>query len=323
MGPSRSSCVALKKMKVGISRTRSEFIADDTDEDSPFWGRRLPHFGYATNRGDAPNSLPFQRVRGCRSCQENSMSSARLSISPDSRKSFCVAIRPIDRNMRRSCAAPKATEQLSGARRWPGSGGWTFPCAPDRPAAVEPAIWLAALSPTTVVLDTADPDLGVATSVDLDDWPLILVDRQLSNGRHLVLADTDGPHRLWLRDTSPGRPLAYVIAKDASLDLRLAAVRRLERRLVGAPPAKLPRGFTPTDFQRHKLSLLLDILDMMKDRGHPEATTYDIARTLLYVDMGVGRGSDWKNSSERRRTQRLIEEAFALRDGGYRVLLRG
>lgn len=174
-----------------------------------------------------------------------------------------------------------------------------------------------------MVLDTADPDLGIATSVSLDDWPLILVDRQLSNGRHLVLADTDGLHRLWLRDTSPGRSLAYVIARDASLDLRLAAVRRLDRRLAGAPPAKLPRGFAPTAFQRHRLSLLLDIIDMAKDREDPEATTYDIARVLLYVDMGVGRGTDWKTSSERRRTQRLIEEAFALRDGGYRALLRG
>ena len=174
-----------------------------------------------------------------------------------------------------------------------------------------------------MVLDTADPDLGIATSVALDDWPLILVDRQLSNGRHLVLADTDGLHRLWLRDTSPGGSLAYVIAKDANLDLRLAAVRRLDRRLTGAAPTKLPRGFTPTAFQRHKLSLLLDIIDMTKERGDPDATTYDIARALLYVDMGVGRGTDWKNSSQRRRTQRLIEEAFALRDGGYRTLLRG
>lgn len=174
-----------------------------------------------------------------------------------------------------------------------------------------------------MVVEAAHSDLGVATSLDLDDWPLILADRQLSSGRHLILADTDGPHRLWMRDTLPGQPLAYVIARDASFDLRLAAVRRLDRRLAGAPPAKLPRGFTPTDFQRYRLSLLLDIIDMMKDREHPEVATYDIARTLLYVDMGVGRGTDWKNSSERRRTQRLIEEAFALRDGGYQALLRG
>lgn len=174
-----------------------------------------------------------------------------------------------------------------------------------------------------MVLDTAHPDLGIATSLDLDKWPLILVDRQLSNGRHLVLADTDGPHRLWLRNSSPGQPIAYVIAKDASFDLRLAAVRRLDRRLAGAPPVKLPRGFAPTAFQRHRLSLLLDIIDMANDRDDPDATTYDIARNLIYARMGIGRGTEWKTSSERRRTQRLIEEAFALRDGGYRGLLRG
>jgi hypothetical protein len=174
-----------------------------------------------------------------------------------------------------------------------------------------------------VVLDAAHSDLGVATSLDLDDWPLILVDRQLSNGRHLVLADADGPHRLWLRDTLPGQPLAYVIAKDASFELRVAAVRRLDRRLAGARPAKLFRGFAPTAFQRHRLSLLLDIIDIANDPDTTDLTTYEIARQLIYPRMSIGRGNEWKSSSERRRTQRLIEEAFALRDGGYRALLRG
>ncbi len=173
------------------------------------------------------------------------------------------------------------------------------------------------------MLDTADPALGVATSVDLDHWPLVLVDRQLSDGRHLVLADTDGPHRLWVRAATPGRPVAYVIARDASFELRLAAVRRLDRRLAGAPPAKRPTGFAPTAFQRRRLSLLLDIIDLAKDRDDPDVTTYEIARRLVYPRLTIGRGSEWKSSSERRRTQRLIEEAFALRDGGYRALLRG
>ena len=117
--------------------------------------------------------------------------------------------------------------------------------------------------------------------------------------------------------------MAYVIARDASFDLRLAAVRRLDRRLAGAPPTKLPTGFRPTAFQRRRLSLLLDIIDMAKDRDDPDATTYDIARTLIYRNMSIGRGIHWRNSSQRRRTQRLMEEAFALCDGGYRALLRG
>ncbi len=173
------------------------------------------------------------------------------------------------------------------------------------------------------MLDAVDRALGNATSVDLDHWPLILADHKLGDGRHLVLADVDGPHRLWVRDTTPGRPVAYVIARDASFDLRLAAVRRLDRRLAGAPPAKLPTGFRPTAFQRRRLSLLLDIIDMAKDRDDPDATTYDIARTLIYRNMSIGRGIHWRNSTQRRRTQRLMEEAFALRDGGYRALLRG
>lgn len=138
-----------------------------------------------------------------------------------------------------------------------------------------------------------------------------------------MLGDVDAPHRLWLRDPIPGRPVAYVIVRDSWTDLRFAAVRRLDRRLTGAAPGKLPPGFRPTPFQRRRLSLLLDILDAASDRTVPGATTYDIARALIYPRMNIGRGIDWKSSSERRRTQRLIEEAFALRDGGYRTLLHG
>lgn len=128
---------------------------------------------------------------------------------------------------------------------------------------------------------------------------------------------------MWLRDTLPGRPAAYVIAKDASFELRLAAVRRFDRRLVGAPPGPPPPGFSPTPFQRHRLSLLLDILDLVCPDEGAGATTYDVARAVIYPHMKLGRGKDWKSSAERRRTRRLIAEAIALRDGGYRALLRG
>ena len=56
--------------------------------------------------------------------------------------------------------------------------------------------------------------------------------------------------------------------------------------------------------------------------GRPP-TTHNIARRYVYPGMTIGRGSEWKSSAERRRTQRLIDEAFALMRGGYRTLLRG
>lgn len=142
----------------------------------------------------------------------------------------------------------------------------------------------------------------------------------LPNGRHLVLGDHDGLHRLWLRDSRPDQPLAYIIVHDSSIDFRLGVAARLDRRLAGASAGRLPPGFCPTSFQQQRLRLLLDILDML-NQGRP--TTYDIARLRIYPHMAIKRGMEWKSSSERRRTQRLIDEAVALMRGGYRSLLRG
>jgi hypothetical protein len=139
----------------------------------------------------------------------------------------------------------------------------------------------------------------------------------------MVLGDVDGPHRLWVRSGAAGRPLAYVIVRDDAIELRQGAMRRLDRRLSGAPPTRPLSGLQPTAFQRHRLSMLLDILDAVLGRQSDRMTTHEIASRHVYAGLGVGRGDEWKSSSERRRTQRLIDEAVALMRGGYRRLLRG
>lgn len=160
--------------------------------------------------------------------------------------------------------------------------------------------------------------------MNIGDWPIILADRTLSDGRHVVLGDIDGPHHLWLRDTLPGQPLAYVIVRDPAIEARRRAAWRLDRRLAGAPPSRRNDAFRPTPFQRRRLDLLLDILDMLlASPSAPRPTSHEIARHLIYPGMTIGRGMEWKSSTERRRTQRLIDEALALMHGGYRALLRG
>ena len=79
----------------------------------------------------------------------------------------------------------------------------------------------------------------------------------------------------------------------------------------------------PTAFQARRLHLLLDILDalLVPDKARP--STHEIADRLIYPRLAIGRGAEWKASSERRRTQRLIDEALALMNGGYRALLQG
>jgi hypothetical protein len=125
-----------------------------------------------------------------------------------------------------------------------------------------------------------------------------------------------------LRDVRISKPLAYVIPCDAAINMRLAAVQRFDRRLAGAPPLRKTNAFRPAPRQLRRLNLLLDILDALHEPGVAK-TSYDIAQRLLYRELKVARGVNWKSSTERRRTMRLIEQARGLMNGGYRDLLRG
>ncbi|QNG48941.1 DUF2285 domain-containing protein [Sphingobium yanoikuyae] len=189
-------------------------------------------------------------------------------------------------------------------------------------AGTQPALWHPEEVPAVLILDTA-PFVGTGLALpDFADWPGILVDRVLEDGRHMVLADGSGLHRLWLRPGPADRSLAYLVIRDDALVLRQAMVRRFEQRMTGARAGRAPPGLCPTPFQRQRLSMLLDILDAAGTRNGAALTTYEIARRHVYARLQVGQGSEWKSSSQRRRTQRLIDEARALMEGGYRRLLR-
>ncbi|WP_348638147.1 DUF2285 domain-containing protein [Blastomonas fulva] len=79
----------------------------------------------------------------------------------------------------------------------------------------------------------------------------------------------------------------------------------------------------PTEFQHQRLQLLCDILDLVAVSGAESLSTHELAFRRIYPGMTIGRGAEWKSSSHRRRTQRLIAEARALMNGGYRALLAG
>jgi hypothetical protein len=144
----------------------------------------------------------------------------------------------------------------------------------------------------------------------------------LPDGRHLVLFGGGEWHRLWLRIDDPGVPLASLILHDGLVDLRRAAAGRLDSWRGGAT-GRAPAGFLPTAYQAHRLGTMLAILDLMQGPEGGGVTSHDVARRIIYPGLSVGRGAEWKSSSERRRTQRLIEEARALMQGGYRALLAG
>jgi len=170
-------------------------------------------------------------------------------------------------------------------------------------------------------LEPAPRGFHHASPFDPSSWPLILADCSLPDGRHIVLGDIDGPHHLWLRSNDPAEPLAFAIICDSLAELRHKAAARLGRRLLGAPPARRSQIFRPTAYQQYRLKLLLAVLDMVNVPGAEAATTQMVARTLVYPRMKHCSSAEWKSSSERRQTQRVIDEATTLMRGGYRALL--
>lgn len=164
-----------------------------------------------------------------------------------------------------------------------------------------------------------------------DILPLVVADHSLGDGHHLILADEDAPYQLWLRGSLgvgalADRALAYLIVRDDATALRRLVADRLDALLSGAPTARSLKPLLPTAFQQHRLSLLLAILDLVLGGargGAPPATTREVAASLVYPRASLPTGAAWKSSSERRQTQRLVDEALAMMRGGYRTLLRG
>jgi len=146
----------------------------------------------------------------------------------------------------------------------------------------------------------------------------VLADRTLPDGRHLVIGDRRGVHRLWLTDPDPLRPVVIAIVNGFGILGRAAAAHRLARRLGGRAAGPVPRGLAPTRLQRRRYSRLLRLLDA--DAAH--APRQDMA-AILYPHMRRYESREWEVSTERRNTQRALGAARALVAGGYRALLTG
>src|SRR3546814_9018164 len=93
------------------------------------------------------------------------------------------------------------------------------------------------------------------------------------------LGEEGGPHHVWQRHVSRSRSLAYIIVRDDANETRRRAAQRLDRRLGGAPPSQQGGAFRPTPFQRRRLNLLLDIMDLTR-KPDERPTPYAFARRL-------------------------------------------
>lgn len=82
---------------------------------------------------------------------------------------------------------------------------------------------------------------------------------------------------------------------------------------MGNPKAFTRPPFTPTRYDRARLSRLLAVADA----GATGASARDIAFELVFPHSTPLAGDDWRDSSEQRQTRRLIAQAARMIDGGF------
>ena len=197
-----------------------------------------------------------------------------------------------------------------------GDGGYPFATAPGDLS--EPVAWRPELTAVALILDSAPDGFKAAAPVDPRALGALLADQVGIDGRHVIVADAAGEHRLWLRDPQPGRPLAAVIPLDKDFITRIASLLRFHRRLLGRASGPLPRGWPLTAYRLARLDLMLRALDL-RDEG---ATYREIATALGRDDAARLSASDWKMSASRSFVVRLVRDGIAMMNGDYRKLLR-
>jgi hypothetical protein len=136
--------------------------------------------------------------------------------------------------------------------------------------------------------------------------------RQASDGLHGAVGTAAIP--VWIaHGAAPDSPLGALIPFDDALPQRLAAVLRLWHALQG----QVLRDIGLTAQRRRRLVLALRAND-----GHQAGYSYRDIAIGLFGAARVPHGVAWKSHDLRARTMRLVADAIALREGGYRALLR-
>ncbi|MGE8134106.1 DUF2285 domain-containing protein [Novosphingobium subterraneum] len=170
-----------------------------------------------------------------------------------------------------------------------------------------------------MVLAPALPGLSGIASQTILIGRTIISDFSDGHDRHLVLADRNGLHRITI--VTPEHPYGHHVAimPDDYWAIRLAVLEQF----AGNASLGTFGCLHPTTAQRRRLTLMLKVLDCLNATKLPKPTLRGIAEAVLYPRHDLGRAIEWKCSSERRQTQRLLNSARYLMQGGYRELLKG
>lgn len=202
------------------------------------------------------------------------------------------------------------------ARRSPTDGGCPFAYAPSELAG--PICWEPGLVPITVVLTAVPDNFPGARPVDPARLEPLLADLDSPDGRHVILADAEGEHRLWIRNAAPGQPLAALVPLDADFQTRIDSLLRFHRRLFGKRAGPQPRSWPLTTYRRKRLDRMRLALDMRR----AGASYRKIAVALGHKQAARLPATEWKISAERSQIVRLVRDAAALANGGHVRLLR-
>lgn len=200
--------------------------------------------------------------------------------------------------------------------------GLMYPCDPDRQACCNPAVWLPELAPAVLILEPASVQAETNTLEHITRQWKILLDSSHERGRHIYFATPGGIQRLWLPDSSSNVSLVCKVPLGSDFEARAEALLALQSASANPPIGRRSRRLIPSRFQHHRLNLMLKTLDCLADSG-TGSPVRDIARLVTFPHTRFASSAEWKGSSERRQTQRLIAQACSLADGGYKALLRG
>lgn len=203
-----------------------------------------------------------------------------------------------------------AGSSLAEARRW----GLVRLFDPDRSVRTTPAIWRADCASQIVSLVAVPPVFAGAAKL-----PGIAATGEFSHDgtRHLVFDIAGVRHRFQICGSDRGG-LAILLPPRAST-LGAAACDAARRMFAGLNMADAARFLQPSVLQRQRLTLLLRVLDA--SRGG--ASNREIGTRIVYPWLAGTEAAAWKATSERRRIQRLVDEAHGLAASAYRDLLTG
>ncbi len=147
----------------------------------------------------------------------------------------------------------------------------------------------------------------------------VLADRSDADGRHVVVGSTSGGLHVWLKQGDVAQRPTVLMPIDDAFELRLDVAWRVIRRLRGQSIDLLPRLLRITSQHRARLTQLLHAYDIHHNGGGPREVAIDV----LASQQASLPSAEWKDSGDRRKANRLIQDSIALVNRGYLKFLRG